>query len=271
MRETSSEEGHLVEGFYEWGPGIVLTAECLGQSYRAGLAERTLVITCPLFEQGKGLLAEPPSRYRRPSSYVNMTPENGWGELRAWANDESGAILPQTACVKRVRIVVRVNNQPAVDLQALAPQIDDELATWWVSLRSWIEVLTSQDLSELGNRRPTGPQTFHLWTGNQDGTMRPLPMLFRGSLFPQADALTSHGLTACLAAAARATLPPPEWLLLRDARSLHNAGDWRRAVIDAATSAEIAITGWLDGRLNGAEPAVKSALLSPTRTLVRRA
>jgi hypothetical protein len=34
---------------------------------------------------------------------------------------------------------------------------------------------------------------------------------------------------------------------LSDARSLHNNGQWRRAVIDAATAAEVGITSWIDG------------------------
>ena len=37
------EDGQLVEGFYEWGPGVVLAAECLGRSYETGLAGRKLI------------------------------------------------------------------------------------------------------------------------------------------------------------------------------------------------------------------------------------
>lgn len=56
---------------------------------------------------------------------------------------------------------------------------------------------------------------------------------------------------------------------MSDARSLHNNGQWRRAVIDAATAAEVAITSWLDNRLNTAEPVVKAALLNTPLTLGR--
>jgi hypothetical protein len=119
----------------------------------------------------------------------------------------------------------------------------------------------------LGDRKTTGPKVFHFWVGNLDGTMRPSPMTFSGSFFPPADSLTAGGFQLCLAKAVQDETPPLEWLFLRDARSLHNAGDWRRAVIDAATASEIAITEWLDRRLDATELAVKSALLSRPRPL----
>jgi hypothetical protein len=72
-----------------------------------------------------------------------------------------------------------------------------------------------------------------------------------------------------LSAVASGQTPPPERLHLSDARSLHNDGQWRRAVIDAATAAEVAITSWLDNRLSTAEPDVKAALLNTPLTLGR--
>ncbi|WP_155945213.1 hypothetical protein [Mycobacterium marinum] len=129
--------------------------------------------------------------------------------------------------------------------------------------------MTGQDLANLGEGRPKRPQNFHLWAGSSGGTMRPLAMMFQGNIFGQEPALTALGLAGCFSAIARGQAPPPERLHLSDARSLHNDGQWRRAVIDAATAAEVAITSWLDQRLKTAEPDVKLALLDTPLTLGR--
>jgi hypothetical protein len=94
-------------------------------------------------------------------------------------------------------------------------------------------------------------------------------MMLQANFFRSAGTLTSLGLQACLDAVARGQAPPAERLHLSDARALHNDGQWRRAVIDAATAAEVAITSWLDKRLSSAEPEVKTALLSTPLTLGR--
>jgi hypothetical protein len=84
---------------------VVLTADRLGQAYETQLAGRRLVISMPLFEPGSGLLAEPALIYRRPDSYVNVDPEDAWGELRSWDTDGAGTVIPRTVNVKRVRLV----------------------------------------------------------------------------------------------------------------------------------------------------------------------
>ena len=55
--------------------------------------------------------------------------------------------------------------------------------------------------------------------------------------------------------------------LLRDARSLSEVGQYRRAVIDAATAAELAVSAILDTRLQGTDEQVQKALLASNRML----
>jgi hypothetical protein len=256
----------FIEGFYDWGPGVVLAADCLGRSYQTALAGRRLIVTIPSFD-GTAVV-EPPLLYQRPEQWVDVDPPNPWGDLRSWNNAEDGSPIPVTVCVKRVRILLWINETEASNA-GLGPQLDEELSPWWDALSAWIEVVTGQDLANPGDRRPKQPQTFHLWGGNSDGTMRPLSMLFHAKLFPHTEVLTPRGLHRCLFAVASGHIPAPERLHLCDARSLHNDGQWRRAVIDAATAAEVAITSWLDNRLNTAEPQVKTALLGTSLTLGR--
>ncbi len=255
-----------IEGFYDWGPGVVVTADCLGSSYRTTLGGRALQITMPTFDGTS--VVEPPLLFKRPNNWVNVDPPNPWGELRAWNDAGDGTLIPATVCIKRARIVIWISHDEFND--GVGPKLDELLSSWWEALSSWIEVATGQDLATHGERRPKMPQHFHLWAGNPDGTMRPLSMMLYGKFFPTGiNVLTPSGVAACLTAVARGDSPPPERLHLSDARSLHNDEQWRRAVIDAATAAEVAITSWLDNRLNNAEPEVKSALLGAPLTLGR--
>ncbi len=78
-------------------------------------------------------------------------------------------------------------------------------------------------------------------------------------------------LQMCATTAGRQS-PPAEWLLIRDSRSLMRAGQNRRAIIDAGTAAEIAMTALIDKYLDGVgtdEP-VKKALAEKYRALEGR-
>ena len=255
-----------IEGFYDWGPGVVVTADCLGRSFLTTLGARPLQITMPTFDGTS--VVEPPLLFKRPDRWVNVDPPSPWGELRAWNDSADGTTIPATVCVKRARIVVGINRDEFDD--SVGPKLDELLSSWWEALSSWIEIVTGQDLATHGERQPKVPQHFHLWTGAPDGTMKPLSMMFYGKFFPTGiSILTPSGLAACLDAVARGQTPPPEHLHLSDARSLHNDEQWRRAVIDAATAAEVAITSWLDTRLANIEPEIKAALLGTPLTLGR--
>jgi hypothetical protein len=67
--------------------------------------------------------------------------------------------------------------------------------------------------------------------------------------------------------------PPAEWLFIRDARSLLNTGHNRRAVIDAATAAELAMTTLIDQYLATAntDEIVRTALVKRYSALEGRA
>jgi hypothetical protein len=259
--QPGADDAVVIEGFYDWGPGVVVTADCLGQLYQTALAGRSLIVRVPAFDGT--VVAEPPLRYKRPDSYVDVDPPNPWGEIRAWNKAKDGSVIPVLACIKRVRLWFPVTPAEAADVN-LGPALDNLLSPWWDALSSWIEIATGQDLANLGDRRPKRPQTFHLWGGNADGTMRPLAMMFHATGFPPSKPLPSHGLQASLAAVAKGQAAPQDRLHLSDARSLHNNGQWRRAVIDAATAAEVGITSWID---SNADAKVKADLAKKPRTL----
>lgn len=75
--------------------------------------------------------------------------------------------------------------------------------------------------------------------------------------------VTSDLLRGCLALALAGEDPPLAWILLRDARSLREADQGRRAVIDAATSAELAVTAMLDDLLKNPKKRAKPKKKTP--------
>jgi hypothetical protein len=89
-QQAGPGNAEVIEGFYDWGPGVVVTADCLGQSYQTQLADRHLIVRVPAFD-GTGI-AEPPLRYKRPDSYIDVDPPNPWGPHVIGHNTDPKAI-----------------------------------------------------------------------------------------------------------------------------------------------------------------------------------
>lgn len=258
----TTEHDRTLEGFYQWEPAIEVTAECLSTVFPTQINGTDVHICMPLFADDGSFLSEPQMLYKRPPSYHNVDPDNAWGEWKSWNNEPDGKQVPVTVNVRRVRVATNISDD--ADPHQAALQLDEHLLGWWLNVRAWIEVLTGQDLSMLGDRRQLGPNIFHFWVGTDDGFMSPLPFLIPVPIPPQARALTAYGFNLCLEKTAANEAPPTEWLFYRDAWSLHQAHEWRRAVLDASTAAEIAITAWLD---NHAPAQVLTDLAAHPKTL----
>ncbi len=74
----------------------------------------------------------------------------------------------------------------------------------------------------------------------------------------------------CMILAANGTQPPDEWLFIRDARSFDNAKQYRRAVIDACTAAELSRTTLIDNKFAADDTSAKDRKSSSTRITVSR-
>ena len=75
-------------------------------------------------------------------------------------------------------------------------------------------------------------------------------------------------LEACVTATGNQA-PPPEWVFIRDARSLLRAGQARRAILDAGTAAELAMTALIDKHLDdtNADEGVRKGIVKGYRNL----
>jgi hypothetical protein len=152
-----------------------------------------------------------------------------------------------------------------------------ELEDWWTRFTSWVSILTSQDFLRLGGHAAIfANKTWQVqtWTTNADGqrAREEERGYIRGNRITTRP-LELHELQACVTAAGNQGAPPEEWLFIRDARSLLNGGQNRRAVIDAATAAELAMTTLIDKYLatSNTDEVVRTALMKRYSALEGRA
>jgi hypothetical protein len=132
---------------------------------------------------------------------------------------------------------------------------------WWKHFTSWAGIVASQDLVGLPWWGERGPD-WEAWTSDARGQRELLTRDFYNPSNLSSRILQLHELEACVTAIG--DQPPAEWLFIRDARSHLNAFEFRRAVIDAATAAELAMTALIDKFLDDA------SVLEPVRKALAR-
>lgn len=160
--------------------------------------------------------------------------------------------------VKRLAFTVHVHSalvDPAMRTELgpdlVAQQVLLTIDQWWENVRTWLEIATNQRLAQVGHEPSDwlNPNTrTSIW--NRDATGRREELHIGGTVLVGPDrviSVTPEILQDCAALAT--TTPPLAWRLLRDARALQSADQLRRAVIDAATAAELAVTRRIDDLL----------------------
>lgn len=157
--------------------------------------------------------------------------------------------------------------------ELLAQQILHHIDDWWDNVRTWLEIATNQRLVQIGHENDdwlNPHKRTSIWAGGETG--RPDELRVGGTVIRGPErviGVTAEILQDCAALAA--TPPALAWRLLRDARALQNADQLRRAVIDAATAAELAATKRIDDLLaNEADPK-RQEILRKAKTLGRKA
>lgn len=211
-----------------------------------------------------------------------LAPPRNWSTLPPGPDEQWGTHYRHPAlgltgiAIKRLAFTVHADSNqvpPAIRFEwgpdLLAQDILHHIDAWWENVKTWLEIATNQRLAQVGHEAddPLNPNTrTSIWSVNDDGTRRKSQIggtILQGPARVQA--VSAEILQDCLALAA--TTPPLAWTLLRDARALHDADQYRRAVIDAATAAELAATTLIDGLLAGTEPATRKKLIKGHQTL----
>lgn len=284
-----------LEGYFECGgQGLFVTPDCLGREFASRTANYPFTISLPRL--GANARMRPPNWTYDPADEVeahdvDMDPGDDEDTLRemyfwGYVGPNMTAVLVQAmyqmmgrppddfkgdsdARVVRCRFYTELAASNKEEFQAAAQSFAVELQDWWKRFTSWVSILTSQDFAQVG----AAIGLLHewgvtAWTSGPDGQRVPTePLGLWRADFKKKTPLELDSLQACVTVAGNQEPPPAEWLLIRDARSFLSQGENRRAVIDAATGAELAMTTLIDRFLddaNALEPLRKALARSST-------
>lgn len=290
-------EGHFVVG----GQGLYVTTGCLGRTFTSRTASYDLTIGLPQVDkrpdpfppeirQRLSELGEPPSMpkwdlippawaYGPRNEQERLEEEHispVWGGILDDGRAEK--VYPESArdcaVVVRCRFYTTLVAADGDQFEAAAEGFLSELDDWWKRFTSWVGILTVQDFVGLGGYPGGATRSRPLLTWTGDAAGQRADVKFR-SYFPPPrlgfaqSTMQLDLLEACVTATGNQDPPPAEWLFIRDARALVNAGQIRRAVLDAGTAAELAMTTLIDRHLEDAhaEDAIRKALTRGYSTL----
>jgi hypothetical protein len=264
-------EGHFVVG----GSGLYVRTECVGRIFTSRTANYDLTIGFPrrdtssLPPEVQQLLGTPPIPNMElippewaygPRDESERVEERHtspvWGGLFGEAKTVYPESVRDTAVIYRCRFYTTLTAVDVAAFDTASEAFLRELDDWWVRFTSWVGVLTGQDFVGLGGYPQGATRSWPLltWTGDANGQRDRVQ--YRSYSPPRQgfpmSTLQWHDLQACVTATSNQDPPPAEWLFIRDARSLLSGGQNRRAVIDAGTAAELAMTTLIDKYLVGA-------------------
>lgn len=270
------ERSRTIEGFFDCG-AILTSTDSLDRSYPVSIENQPCSVTFPRLD----VQAHPdriPSviapSWEHPSATVpestsNDGEESDWGRVTQTSTAKDGSKTPIAVLVSGLRISAQVEPIDATR-RRIAQTMNNAIADWWALACSWFAVLTQVDPQPVATRRPDGiGAPLYMWTSDDGTTRTPVQVSSSGTLtFPgRVTLLEPDTIQRSFDRASKGIDCPLEWLLVRDARSLLNAGEYRRAVIDAGTAAELAITRLLDDKLAGTPTEIREALLAKYRML----
>jgi hypothetical protein len=236
-----------VEGHFKCGDGFLITPDCLGQTFQSHTGSHALSLTLPTIntDTDAGWLRRPTWKFAREGEDRSAVPQDGfdWGSV-AGGNKDAPIYAFVLQCVVHSELIAANEDQ----FHNTAREFGDELASWWTLVCDWLDVLTLQDFTSLGrSQRSILNDSIQMWSGDVDGIRRAgISYQVMTGVMRWVEVLDRQQLQAAMDLATTRRSPESEWLLLRDARSLLNAGEYRRAVIDACTAAELAAIALID-------------------------
>ena len=271
---TAYDPPRNLSGHFSCGPGLRVDASCCGKTFITRTNSYELEIHFPsLSDTGKQALVPPAQVAPRVRADVFDEREDGlaWGFAADWEEVSGIGQRITTVHIFRLGFTALGAVSDTENLLSMRHSVPAELDSWWELFSSWVAVLTHQDPREYF-RLPGMTRREPIWTFvNGDGrrihsaiTEDAVRRLY------DIEPLDEDTVRACIELTRIGEFPPAEWTFIRDARSAVLAKDYRRAVIDAGTAAELAITELLDQRLAGADPTLSEALLKRARALEGR-
>jgi len=238
--------------------GLFVLPECLNQSYTSRATCFPLDITLPRLEKSEHeykLLA--PLSTMRPGygaqmvECVDQSLDSTWGSIEGMCDPKrwEDPPVPTSVVIEKLGYVTEGRAGNDTEFQHTLYHFEKDKRDWWSRLVEWIGVVTSQDLIELG-RKPSNPHFYGITMRIDDVSNDQEPGFCSINFDDQpplcGSPLTRAQLDRCMKLAGNTQRPPLAWLLLRDARSLYRSTEYRRAILDAGTATELALTALID-------------------------
>lgn len=227
---------------------LFVETEVLGARIPISLASTEAILELPgappITAEGRSLLS-PPSQAME--GLGRFLPDEIWG-LQHVGQPGTG--------VEALLVAVEIEVDISFDISGKqlggpeARRLIDEVSTWFRSFQDWLWVLTSQSLHPLyPDPKTISRRSNHLVAAVSDGSQESMPsaespplILTIDSGSPASERRANLRVLQIAAAEAGGTSPPLALELLATARILSCRGDDRRALIDAGTAAESALT-----------------------------
>jgi hypothetical protein len=154
----------------------------------------------------------------------------------------------------------------ARELSRAVDRLSGAMALWTSRLASWIEAIAQQDVGRTGPSRVLGEQ-LAVVEGYEE--IMPAQSGAVTTLGDGSQPVDAASWTVIVRSVGEGLDVPDEHRLLSDARAWLRRQDYRRAIIDAASAAELVLTELLDWKLAASSPALDERLSADKRTLTR--
>lgn len=259
-------EGHFACA----GGGLFVEIDCLGRTFQSQTESHSLTITLPRLDSRapEAPLARPPWKFVGAGSEQDsaVAVDAKWGTIGSMT--ERGAKFPDYAEVHQCIVHSEIEATDKWEFLNGAKALACDLDVWWRAFTDWLGALTNQDFVQLGSKQlSVREHGFCAWSGDEAGQRHTSTGSNLFVVPGRPDVLSVEHLQTCMKLARKCDEPPIEWLLIRDARSLSKAHEYRRAVLDAGTAAELALVALLEDHLYPAGDDVRRALFDRYKTL----
>jgi hypothetical protein len=244
-------------GYYELPVPIVVADDVLGTVCWTQFGDLRAQFHTPLLTRDAAgdRPAAPPHLPGIPTDHPRVA--SPWD----WVMTIDGADRRAT-CLRRIGVVLEqpAERSPRQPIEGgprasrLGMAALDGMDEWVESLRSWVEVVTRQDLDHHHPRYDVSYLGAGLWISNEL-----MPDMQLGQIEP----IDLQRWEATLQRIGNKQDPPLAHLLARDARMAFRRGDLRRAAINAGTTTEMV----LDGLYRNSVPAARYRLNQHQRSL----
>lgn len=244
--------GARIEAVLQFPVALYLTPEALGVERSVRVADRDGTVATPGLPPGAERFPDfPKTAYPRlqPPANACLPETQEWQRLRRhermgeWGEPRQWPRLCSVLNAVSVWFPLGVNESGPTEALPIAERIRAELPEWVERLTTGLEVLSRQVLDPASITRLAAHHT-EFWLvspGNAAALLPPRVVSVTVTMPSGETAVTRDCWSEALSIASEARVPRLEHLLLRDARHALRRREYRRAVIDSGTAAEIAL------------------------------